>query len=278
MIRIIVDSSTMFTKKEGKDMGIYVTPLQVTIDGKTYLEFEEINAEEFVNIINKGHYPKSSQPVVGALKEILLQDENIDTIILCIADGLSGTYSSTVGLVSTLDKNDHIRVVNSKTLCGPIRYMVKEIVKMNNDGKSIDDILNRLELFSNNCHSYLIPMNFDYLKRGGRLTPIAATLGGLLKLYPLMQTINGGTKIDKLAITRTFDSSINKIVECMKKNNIDNRYLVTISHAFNKKQADIAYQIIQDAFKDIEIKMYELSCAFITQGGPSCIAIQYILK
>ena len=32
--------------------------------------------------------------------------------------------------------------------------------------------------------SFLIPQDFDFLRRGGRLTPMAAALGSVLKLKP----------------------------------------------------------------------------------------------
>ena len=37
-------------------------------------------------------------------------------------------------------------------------------------------------------------------------------------------------------------------------------------------------KMFEDKFKNIEINILELSCAFITQGGPGCLAIQSIKK
>lgn len=65
MVRIIVDSSTLWTVEQGKALDIDVVPLAVTINNKTYREYEEINAKEFVEIINQGNVPTSSQPPVG---------------------------------------------------------------------------------------------------------------------------------------------------------------------------------------------------------------------
>ena len=42
MVRIISDSSTMLNVKEGKEHGITISPLSVTINGKSYRELEEI--------------------------------------------------------------------------------------------------------------------------------------------------------------------------------------------------------------------------------------------
>ena len=45
-----------------KEAGFDVSPLSVTINGQSYREFDEISAEEFVDIILQGHLPISSQP------------------------------------------------------------------------------------------------------------------------------------------------------------------------------------------------------------------------
>ena len=76
MIRIVSDSSALYSKKDGQAKGVTIAPLIVTINGKTYREYEDINTEEFINIINEGHIPVSSQPAIGEVLNIY--DENIE--------------------------------------------------------------------------------------------------------------------------------------------------------------------------------------------------------
>ena len=46
MIRIITDTSTLYTPKEAQTIGLEVIPLTVTINDKTYREYEEIMPDE----------------------------------------------------------------------------------------------------------------------------------------------------------------------------------------------------------------------------------------
>ena len=57
MIKIVSDSSTLYSIKEGQANNIDIAPLTVSIDNKTYREYEDINTEEFIDIINEGHVP-----------------------------------------------------------------------------------------------------------------------------------------------------------------------------------------------------------------------------
>ena len=65
MIRIVSDTSTLYSTRQVQDAGFRVSPLSVTIAGKTYREFDEISSDEFVGIIHEGHMPTSSQPSFG---------------------------------------------------------------------------------------------------------------------------------------------------------------------------------------------------------------------
>ena len=69
MVKILTDTSSLFTPAEGMEKGFSVAPLTVTIAGKTYREREEIETTEFINIINEGHLPTSSQPTPADLME-----------------------------------------------------------------------------------------------------------------------------------------------------------------------------------------------------------------
>ena len=141
MIRIVSDSSALYSKKDGQAKGVTIAPLIVTINGKTYREYEDINTEEFINIINEGHIPVSSQPAIGEVLNIY--DENIEDEIINIsmADGLSGTYNSACVAKDMATNPDRIEVINSETLCGPQNYLVDLAVELVKLGKTKNEIV-----------------------------------------------------------------------------------------------------------------------------------------
>ena len=94
MIRIVSDSSALYSKKDGQAKEVTIAPLIVTINGKTYREYEDINTEEFIDIINEGHIPVSSQPAIGEVLNVYNENEDCEIINISMADGLSGTYNS----------------------------------------------------------------------------------------------------------------------------------------------------------------------------------------
>lgn len=200
MIRLISDSSTLYSIEEGKALPCDITPLCVTINGKTYREFEEINAETFLGLIKAGYIPSSSQPSMGELVELFEKYPDDEILVISMADGLSGTYQ----------------------------------------------------------------------------TAEAAAMGGLLKLQPIMIQAEEGRRLEKFGVGRSFDAAVKSVLGKLEEHVQNARVQISVSHAFSKDQADKILAKVKDRFPNAECVMYDLSCAFITQGGPRCIAIQSI--
>ena len=275
MVQIVTDSSVLYTEEETKAAGFDVIPLCVSVgdmDGRDL----QINMEEFYGRIGKGEIPRSSQPPIGDVVEVYEKYQDADVLNICVADGLSGTYHGALSARDMVESRDRITVFNSRTLCGPHRYMVEKAQRMKEEGKGIPEILEWLKSAAEKTESFLIPQDFGFLKRGGRLTPVAAALGSVLKLKPVMRLTEDGTRLDKFFVKRTMSAAVSGIMDHMKKKGIDGRYLLYIVHAAAPKEAGAIREMIEAEFKGIEIRMMDLSPVFVAQGGPGCVAIQYI--
>lgn len=279
MIRLISDSSTLYSCQQAKDWNADITPLCVTIDNKTYREFEEIQSDQFVTLIQQGLVPSSSQPSLGELVDLFEKYPDDEILVISMADGLSGTYQTAVSARLQVENPDRIVVLNSKTLCGPHRYLFQLASHLIEQKKTMEQIVKQLNQCISSSFSFLLPQDFNFLKRGGRCTPLAATMGGLLKLQPIMCQTEDGTRLEKFGMGRNFSSAIKSIQAFLtervgSKTNIQ----ISISHAFAQQQAEAALASLKKAIPMAEFALYPLSCAFITQGGPQCIAIQSIEK
>ncbi|MSA70665.1 DegV family protein [Holdemania massiliensis] len=276
MIRLISDSSTLYSIEEGKALPCDITPLCVTINGKTYREYEDIDAEAFLNLIKAGYIPSSSQPSMGELVELFEKYPEDEILVISMADGLSGTYQTAEAARLHTEHPERIHVVNSQTLCGPHRYLVDLAARLIHEGTQIEEILDTLQTKIATSLSFLLPQDFSYLKRGGRCTPMAAAMGGLLKLQPIMIQAEEGRRLEKFGVGRSFDAAIKSVLGHLEEHVQKARVQISVSHVFNKEQAEKILAKVKDRFPEAECVLYDLSCAFITQGGPRCIAIQSI--
>ena len=276
MVRIVSDTSTMYSTREAEAAGFYVSALSVTIAGKTYREFDEISTDEFVDIIRQGHMPTSSQPAIGEVEELYNRFAEDEIVNVAMAAGLSGTYNSAVAAAQMCDHADNITVVNTRTLCGPHRHLVEKANALARDGKTKADILNALEEIMVTHKSFLLPADFDYLRRGGRLSPLVSYVGKAANLTPVLTQTEDGSRLTISAVRRGFAHGFKYIAEAMVKHGVGAGWKVYVVHADASGSAQKALDTMKSHIPDAQYEVHPLSPAFITQGGPGCVAIQAI--
>ena len=275
MVRIVSDTSTLYNTLQAKEAGFDVSPLTVTIAGQTYREFDEISSEDFVAIIRQGHLPVSSQPAIGEVAALYERYKNDEILNIALADGLSGTYRSAVAAAELAEDQERITVVNTRTLCGPHRYLVEQAVAWAKEGMSRETILEKLNAIMDTAKSFLVPADFDYLRRGGRLSPLVSYVGKAANLTPIMTQTENGERLTVAGIRRGFPHAVKYIVEHLVKAGVGKGWQVQISHAGALDKAELALKALKAAMPEAEFHIYPLSPAFITQGGPGCVAVQY---
>lgn len=272
-MKIITDTGSLITQEHAQELNITLLPLQVAIDGKNYRDYFDLSAHDFIPMTRKA-IPVSSQPALGEVMDAY-EDEK-ESLHIAMTTGLSATYNSAFGHIQSAGIK-HVTLFNSKTLAGTQQYLVELAVKLR-ESNTISEIVERMEYCLKECQSYLVPEDFDFLKRGGRLSPLAATLGGFMRIRPVVTQVEGSEKLEKLGTGRNWKAAIKLIIHKMIDNGVSDKHKIYISHAENEEIATLAYTQIKEKIQHADIKVLPLSPVMITQGGPGCVAVQYILK
>jgi len=272
-MRIITDSGSLMSQAEAKKLDITLLPLQVEVGGKNFRDYFELKTEEFVEMIRTA-IPNSSQPAIG---EVMAEYEKpSEALHIAMTKGLSSTYDSALGIWNQMNAK-HITLFNSKTLAGTQKNLVELASRLSNK-HPVQEIVDRMETCLASCQSFLVPVDFDFLKRGGRLSPMAASLSGFLHLKPIVTQVEGSLKLEKFGVARTWRAAADSIIEHMIKQGVGLTHKVYVSHALNLSVAQLMVERITARFKAIDIEILPLSPVMVTQGGPGCVAVQYILK
>ena len=272
-MKIITDTGSLMSQAQALELGIELLPLQVAILGKNYRDYFELKSADFVEMVKKA-IPNSSQPAIGDVMEVYERTKN--ALHITMTKGLSATYDSALGILNSM-YTEGITLFNSKTLAGTQKYLVELAASLSKD-KTVEEIVERMNKCLSSCQSFLMPTDFDYLKRGGRITILAATLGGFLKLKPIVMHVEGSERLEKFGSGRTWTNAIDQIIDRMIENGVSYTHKIYISHAFKLEVAELAFKRIKERIQNIEVDILELSPVMITQGGPGCVAIQFILK
>lgn len=277
MLSIITDTSSLYTPEQAKELGFHVVPLHVLYNGISKRDLVEIDGNGLLEEIKNGAVPSSSQPSIGEKIDLYEQLSKLGAVLdITMAQGLSGTYDSALMAKEQIYTVYPVTVYNSMTICGPQRALVDLAFDQAKKGKTIEEIVSVLDQASQTDRSFLIPRDFDYLKRGGRIKNLEAKVGSFLKLIPVMKKTADGQALEIFSIDRTFKKSVSKIIASMKEQGVSVDYRFYIGHADNFDDAQKAKALLENAFENARIEIVELTPVFIAQGGPGCVSIQAI--
>ena len=276
-MKIITNTASSLTREEGKQLGITVLPVSVSLGGRSLRDYIDIDSDRFSQLLHGDEMPVSSQPSIGDMMAEL-EDSDEEAIMLTVADGLSGEYSTAMGLRETLPNRDNIYVINSRSLAGPLRYMAVKAARLRDQGASAGEIVSQIRACAQSTISYVIPADFNYLRKSGRITNMTSRIGSALHLLPVLTQTSDHRRISFMTVRRTWKSAVGAIITSLKDTGIDDRYLISIAYADKKDLAAKVRRQILESFPRTQNEILQLSPSLITHGGPGCIVVQAVLK
>ena len=278
---IVADSTSALDIETAQKHGIVLVPLSVVIDGKQYKDHYEIGYEQLYDELRAGKVATTSQPSVGYIEDLMEQwkKENYDAIIvICCSSGLSGTYQS-FHIAKEHMQMDNVHLIDSRSVGAPLYDMAIVAKQMADAGEEEVKILEKIVSKCENTFSFLYPESLDQLKKGGRISPVAAGMASLLKIKPLLYLANNGAVVDKFMMGRTenkiFQAAINQFLDDHVSVQTHKLYIM---HADNMEAALRFVAFAQDKLGPIEYEILNLPAVLTCHGGMGCIAMQTTLK
>ncbi len=199
-VALLCDSSADISEAEAKELGIHVLRMPIIIDNETFTEGVDIFDEDILKALKADKKISTTQPSPGsmlALWDELLKEYD-QVLYFPLSSGLSSTCANAINFAR--DYQGKVVVIDSTFACYPIVCMLLMARDMLEKGYSAEQIKERFEQEAN-MYAILIPENLNALKNGGRISPAAAKLAGMLKIHPLLTVENG--KIDVYDKVRT---------------------------------------------------------------------------
>lgn len=191
---IITDSCCDLSADMRKKLGVEYIQMVITNNGQESLvdlDWKNYSPKEFYNLMRKGQRFKTTQvnmeDYILAFEPYLKKD--IGVLSLVTSSGLSGSINSCRLAKEALLKKYPKATINCvDTLRGSLGQglICTYASNMKKQGKSIDEITEWIENNKLNIHQVGSVDDLLYLKRAGRVTGMAALMGGLLKIKPII--------------------------------------------------------------------------------------------
>ena len=238
MIRIITDSAADFEHSESEKLGISTIPLAVYIDGREYKDDFLHSKERFYRLAKLSKdLPKTSQPspyvYECALKKA--RDNGDSVVIITVSSALSGSYQSAALARDLLGYKD-CYVIDSKSASAGQKLVVKEALRLRDNGFSAKEIADFLLKFIKRIMIFACIDDMKYLYGGGRHTNAAVLLGSTGRIKPVISVTESGSVAFE-AKTIGMRHGMNHMLLSLKKYGIDSSYPLYIMHTNSRNLA-----------------------------------------
>ncbi len=196
-IRIMVDSASDLEEKFIEKYGIQVMPCHIETQDGSYLENVDFTADDLYAYVDAGNpVPKTSQITaiewMEAYEEACL-DGVEDVIVITMNSAASGTYAA-AGQGAELLREERpdlaekltVRVVDSTGFSVPIQMAIYRVMNLIDHGASAREAEAYLNEWFSHQAILLGICSLTYARKSGRLSTVAAFVGEVLGLKPIM--------------------------------------------------------------------------------------------
>ena len=275
-VAFVTDSGTGKSAKEWEEEGIFSLPLQIEVEGECFEEFETIQISDIVRNLHNQKNMKTSLPKLGEIEDMFegIKQKGYDLIFAVpICSGLSSTMTTMQMAAKTVD----IEFIGVDCYSTAVvqTYMIQTAKKMYEAGSEMNEIVASLEKIAKSCRTLLLCDDLQHMKRGGRLTPMAAALGGLLKIKPILY-LEDSTKgrVDVLDKVRTMKKAENRVIDYLLEKGVNGNYTFVLAHVDALEEAKEYAARIEEKIQGAKVKIIELVSTVSVHTGLGCLAVQ----
>ena len=287
LFQIISDGGCDFSAEEAKQHNVQIIPFYITLDQQTHLkEGVDITKDEYYKRLktDKNLYPKTAQPSPQDYIDLYTPylQAGSDVISLTISSKLSGTYNSAT-LAANMLKEDFpdrtIVVVDSLNASVGQGLILRELIKMRDEGRTLAEAVEIAEKIVPTVRTYFTLESLEYLRRGGRVGPTTALVGGILGLRPILHLVDGmveqadSVRGSKKLLKLIADGVVGAVKDDLQNLNLGVGHIQSLDDALTVKSH------IEEALGiKITNPVGEVGVTIGTHTGPGALVVTYCKK
>ena len=267
-----------------QEWGVPYASMTFTFDGedKAYVD-TDISNKEFYDRMRKGASAKTAainaDTFARAFEPILQSGKDI--LYVAFSSGLSTTVNSAHMAVEELKESypeRKIVVVDTLAASAGGGLMVYMAVAKKREGASLEENAAYIEsLVPNHCIWFTVD-DLEYLKRGGRVSPLVAFAGGILGIKPMLQMESEGHLV-KVGTARGRKKAVEALADKYTELSFEEKNTpIFISHADCEEDAKRLADILKQRH-GVEVTLItEIGPVIGSHAGPGTLAFFFIGK
>lgn len=194
-VRIVADSACDLSLDQAERLGVTIVPLEVRFGDDALKDRVELTPEEFWRRTKAStSLPTTAAPSPGAFRTAFQEaagDGATGVVCLTLSSALSATYQAALAGAEALGPSLPVRVIDTRTVTMGEGLACMAAAELAADGAGLDAVAERAQAVCGRTRVLGVVGALDHLQRGGRIGGLAALVGSLLAIKPVIEVREG---------------------------------------------------------------------------------------
>lgn len=281
---LFTDSGCDMAPEKLKEWGVSCIPMTFRFgsEDKEYRN-EDLATHDFYERLRGGETSKTSAINTETFKEWFepaLKDGN-DILYVAFSSGLSGTYQMALLAAEELKEtypDRTVTVVDTLAASAGHGLLVYLAVQKKQEGATLAEVAEYLNDIRLNVALWFTVDDLQHLKRGGRISPTVALVGGMLGIKPVLHMDDEGHLISKSKV-RGRQAALQALVDKVKELGIDPQNgPIFVSHGDCIDDVKRLETMMKDQLGADITLISDIGPVIGSHSGPGTVAIFFIAK
>ena len=279
---LVVDSGSDLPIEFINEPNIVGLPIGCNFKGRDMEDYfgQTLDIKEFYDGLRAGEMYTTSQINVykfeEAFKSIIKEGKSI--IYIGLSSGLSGTINNARNAALNLKEeypDSDITIIDTLSASMGIGLLAYKVYEMMKEDKSKEEIVEFVEGIKLKINHYLTVDDLKHLKRGGRVSSSAATVGTLLNVKPVLHMDNEG-KLIPLNKVRGRKKAMLELANKFIERSVGEQQLITISHGDCLEDAKALEELCRKSGRVKECIINNLGPTVGSHTGAGLLALFFV--
>ena len=277
---IDADGDLWYTRQE--ELGVECIKMPYSYGGEEYYYDLGKNTDfkKFYAAVRGGEIPKTMALNPSEYVEILEKHfaKGEDVLYVSFSHAMSGTFEHLNTALNQLKEKYPERkctIFDTKAICLGAGIQMEYAAELKNAGASDEEIIEKLTTFRDRIAMYFVVDDLMHLKRGGRLSGIAAFAGTLLSLKPILT-------LDERGSLKVFEKitgkkkALRKMADMAVRDLTGTEFTVYVLDGDCPEEGDMLAEMIKEQRPEAKIVRQIIGPVIGSHCGPGTIGVIFI--
>ncbi len=281
MLKIYTDTDTDITPAIAAEYGYQLISMPYSIDAQTtypYVDFKTFDAHAFYDKLRGGVLPTTSAISKDQYMNYFIQDFAAGNEILYVhfSRAMTNTFDAMDQAIAQLKEQfpaARFEEIDTKGITTISYAIVREVGDLVKAGKTLDEILAWAREEVDHFAMYFFADDLKFFRRSGRVSGLAATMGTLIGVRPLIHMSQAG-KMESIGTVKGRQNAMKALVDKVAELGSDiDRHRICIGHTDALVLAQEIGRMIEERFGKQNIEYVDVNPTAGSHCGPNGVGV-----